>query len=181
MSAPHPRSECDEADPHDDHDQQCDGLFVTHDRKRQDGEKRDAAEKQAYDLILGDAGKVMKEFPDLRMEISGHTSSEGDATKNLKLSQDRSDAVRAYLISVGVAGDRIMSIGFGADKPVGDNKTSAGREKNRRIEFRLLTADDAKTPAGAGGAPASSGPPAAPALPLNPPKGPPPGEPMPAH
>jgi OOP family OmpA-OmpF porin len=144
--------------------------------------KKNSADIQKSSFkLLGDAGKVMKEFPDLRMEISGHTSSEGDPTKNLKLSQDRSDAVRAYLISAGVAGDRIMSIGFGSDKPVGDNKTSAGREKNRRIEFRLLTADDAKTPAGAGGAPASSGPPAAPAPSPGAPKGPPPGEPMPTH
>jgi outer membrane protein OmpA-like peptidoglycan-associated protein len=98
--------------------------------------------------LLGDAGKVMKDYPDLRMEISGHTSSDGDPAKNVKLSQNRSDAVRAYLISAGIAADRMLSVGFGSDKPIGDNKTKAGREKNRRIEFRLMTADDAKPAAG---------------------------------
>jgi OOP family OmpA-OmpF porin len=123
--------------------------------------------------LLGNAAKVMKEYGDLRMEISGHTSSEGDPAKNMKLSQDRSDAVRAYLISGGIAADRIISIGFGSDKPIADNKTKPGREQNRRIEFRLLTSDDAAKMGGAAGAPAPG------TAPVVPPKGPPPGEPMP--
>ncbi|MEO5770368.1 MAG: OmpA family protein [Polyangia bacterium] len=123
--------------------------------------------------LLGNAAKVMKEYADLRMEISGHTSSEGDAAKNMKLSQDRADAVRAYLVSAGIAGDRIIAVGFGSDKPIGDNKTKKGREQNRRIEFRLLTADDARPAAApAGSAPAGGAPATAPA-------GPGPGEPMP--
>ncbi|MBC8133437.1 MAG: OmpA family protein [Deltaproteobacteria bacterium] len=113
--------------------------------------------------LLGNAAKVMKEYGDLRMEISGHTSSEGDAAKNLKLSQDRSDAVRAYLISAGIAGERIVSIGFGSDKPLGDNKAKSGREQNRRIEFRLLTADDAKSTVGGPGGAGLEGKPAEPA------------------
>ena len=127
--------------------------------------------------LLADAVKVMKEYPDLRIEISGHTSSEGDAAKNLKLSQDRADAVRAYLLSAGIGAERITAIGYGSDKPIADNKTSSGRTQNRRIEFRLLTADDAKAaPAGGAleGAAPPAGTPAAPALP-------PAGEPMPAN
>lgn len=130
--------------------------------------------------LLADAAKVMKEYSDLRMEISGHTSSDGDAAKNLKLSQERADAVRAYLISAGIAGDRIVAVGFGSDKPIGDNKAKAGREQNRRIEFRLLTADDAKATTGAGaieGQKPAGSPSAAPVAPSLPPAS---GEPMPA-
>ena len=134
--------------------------------------------------LLAEAVKVMKEYQDVRIEISGHTSSEGDAAKNQKLSQDRADAVKAYLVSAGISGDRITSVGFGSDKPIGDNKTSKGREQNRRIEFRLLTADDAKAaPGGTGleGKPAETPapPPGAGAQPA--PKLPPAGEPMPVE
>ncbi|MES1205035.1 MAG: OmpA family protein [Pseudomonadota bacterium] len=134
--------------------------------------------------LLADAVKVLKEYTDLRIEISGHTSSEGDAAKNLKLSQDRAEAVKAYLVSAGVASDHITAAGFGSDKPIGDNKTSKGREQNRRIEFRLLTTDDANPGAGgrAGAGGVGEGKPAeSPAAGTKPaaPKGPPAGEPIP--
>jgi outer membrane protein OmpA-like peptidoglycan-associated protein len=143
-------------------------------------------QKSSFKLLAG-AVKVMKDFPDLRIEISGHTSSEGDAAKNQKLSQDRADSVKAYLVSAGIGADRVTSIGFGSDKPIGDNKTSKGREQNRRIEFRLLTADDAKAgaaapaPGAAAPAPGGTSAPGAPSLSPAPtaPKGPPAGEPMP--
>jgi OOP family OmpA-OmpF porin len=122
--------------------------------------------------LLGESVKVLKEYPDLRIEISGHTSSEGDPAKNLKLSQDRADAVKAYLVSAGIAADRVTAVGFGSDKPIGDNNTSRGREQNRRIEFRLLTSDDAAKPAPAvlEGRPDSDGPVKAPDLPGAPPR-----------
>jgi outer membrane protein OmpA-like peptidoglycan-associated protein len=96
--------------------------------------------------LLGQAVKVLKEYPDLRIEISGHTSSEGVPAKNLKLSQDRADSVKAYLVSAGIAADRVTAVGFGSDKPIADNKTNKGRQQNRRIEFRLLTSDDVAKP-----------------------------------
>ncbi len=147
--------------------------------------KKNSADIQKSSFkMLAEAVKVMKEFTDVRIEISGHTSSEGDAAKNLKLSSDRAEAVKAYLVSAGISSDRITAAGFGSDKAIGDNKTGKGREQNRRIEFRLLTADDAK--AGASGtlegkpaaAADSSGAPDAAKAPAAP-KGPPPGEPMP--
>ncbi len=127
--------------------------------------------------LLNDAVKVMKEYSDLRIEITGHTSSEGKAAMNLKLSQDRAASVKAYLVAQGIAAERIITLGYGSDKPIADNKTAKGREKNRRIEFRLLTSADS---APAAVAPAGTMAPAAPAAKTPEPKLPPAGEPMPA-
>jgi len=131
--------------------------------------------------VLNDAVKVMKEYPDLRIEIAGHTSSEGVAAKNLKLSQDRAASVKAYFVAQGIPESRITTIGYGSDKPIALNSTPRGREKNRRIEFRLLT-DTGAAPTGApgGAAPAAKSGPVTKA-PAEPPiKLPPAGEPMPA-
>jgi outer membrane protein OmpA-like peptidoglycan-associated protein len=106
--------------------------------------------------VLGDAVKVLKDYPDLKLEVSGHTSSDGKAETNQKLSQDRAESVKAYLVSAGIGGERIVAVGYGSDRSVADNKTKQGREMNRRIEFRLLTSDDtnAAPAAPAGGPPA---------------------------
>jgi len=131
--------------------------------------------------VLNDAVKVMKEYPDLRIEIAGHTSSEGVAAKNLKLSQDRAASVKTYFVAQGIPESRITTIGYGSDKPIALNSTPRGREKNRRIEFRLLT-DTGAAPTGApgGAAPAAKSGPVTKA-PAEPPiKLPPAGEPMPA-
>ena len=87
---------------------------------------------------LDAAVKVLTDYPSLRVEISGHTDTKGKREKNLVLSQDRANSVKAYLVGKGVADDRIVTRGAGPDEPIGDNKTSAGRQMNRRIEFKLL-------------------------------------------
>lgn len=88
--------------------------------------------------VLGNAAKVLKEYPSISLEISGHTSSEGDAAVNQRLSQERADAVKQWLVDNGVPPERLKTRGAGADEPIADNKTAAGREKNRRIEFKVL-------------------------------------------
>ena len=88
--------------------------------------------------VLDGAVKVLQEFPSLNMEISGHTSSEGNKEFNDKLSQERADAVKQWLVDKGVPSDRIKTRGAGPDEPIADNKTPAGRAKNRRIEFKVL-------------------------------------------
>ncbi len=80
---------------------------------------------------------IMNEFPEVVAEIEGHTDNQGDASANKKLSQDRADAVKAYLVGKGIKADRLKSIGYGQEIPVADNKTDAGRKKNRRVEFKL--------------------------------------------
>lgn len=90
---------------------------------------------------LNQAASVMKEFPSFRVEISGHTDSSGDRDKNWDLSRRRADAVRDYLIGRGVAADRLQTRGAGQEEPIADNASKKGRAKNRRIEFKVLTAD----------------------------------------
>jgi outer membrane protein OmpA-like peptidoglycan-associated protein len=75
---------------------------------------------------------VMNENPKLAVELGGHT---GSNEINAKLSQDRADAVREYLIGKGIEPDRIASKGYGETKPVSTNDTDAGRQQNRRVEF----------------------------------------------
>jgi outer membrane protein OmpA-like peptidoglycan-associated protein len=80
---------------------------------------------------------IMNEFPEVSAEIEGHTDNQGDAEANKKLSQERADAVKAYLTGKGINSERLKSIGYGQEIPVADNKTDAGRKKNRRVEFKL--------------------------------------------
>ena len=91
--------------------------------------------------VLDNAVKVLKQFPDTRVEISGHTDSDGGHDYNVDLSQRRADSVKKYLQDKGIDGARMQTKGYGPDKPIADNKTKKGKAKNRRIEFKLLTGD----------------------------------------
>jgi OOP family OmpA-OmpF porin len=95
----------------------------------------------SYDL-LDKAYQLLGDFPDVSVEISGHTSSEGNADRNLELSLRRAEAVKAYLVKRGIDASRILTVGHGAENPVADNKTEEGRVLNRRIEFKVLKASD---------------------------------------
>lgn len=75
------------------------------------------------------------------LDIEGHTDSRGAADKNLLLSQQRADACKNYLVSIGIADSRIESVGYGEMNPIADNDTEEGRAKNRRTEFELKWAE----------------------------------------
>jgi OOP family OmpA-OmpF porin len=92
--------------------------------------------------ILERAYQLLEDNPNIWIEISGHTSSDGDADRNLELSLHRAEAVKAYLVTRGILDTRILTVGHGSDVPLGDNRTDDGRRKNRRIEFRILHANE---------------------------------------
>ncbi|MFN4145264.1 MAG: OmpA family protein [Runella sp.] len=81
---------------------------------------------------------TFNENPGLVLEIGGHTDNVGSDASNLKLSQDRADAVREYLIGKGIEPDRVQSKGYGEAKPKSTNDTEEGRQTNRRVEFKIL-------------------------------------------
>lgn len=89
--------------------------------------------------IMEKAYQLLEKHPKLSVEISGHTSAEGDHDRNLRLSLARAEAVKAYLVGRGIDGARIQTVGHGSDVPIGDNKTEDGRKVNRRIEFHILS------------------------------------------
>ena len=82
--------------------------------------------------------KVLKIKSDLKVEIAGHTDSEGDDVSNMKLSQARAETVVKYLVSKGVKATQLMAQGYGETEPIEDNETEKGRQLNRRTEARIL-------------------------------------------
>ncbi|HVX50646.1 MAG TPA: OmpA family protein [Chitinophagaceae bacterium] len=75
---------------------------------------------------------------DVRVEIAGHTDNVGKDADNLVLSQQRADAVKAWLVKKGIAASRIIAKGYGATQPIADNDTDEGRQRNRRTEVKVL-------------------------------------------
>jgi outer membrane protein OmpA-like peptidoglycan-associated protein/tetratricopeptide (TPR) repeat protein len=81
--------------------------------------------------------KLMKDVPNLKIEISGHTDNTGSATVNDFLSQQRAEAVVTYLSSKGIAAARMTAKGYGSNLPIATNKTEEGKQQNRRTEFEI--------------------------------------------
>ncbi len=86
---------------------------------------------------LDEVVRIMGENPDAKLTVDGHTDNTGSDELNDKLSQNRAEAVKAYLSSKGVDASRLTATGYGEKQPVADNKTAAGRQKNRRVEMKL--------------------------------------------
>jgi len=72
------------------------------------------------------------------LKLAGHTDNTGSMQVNLKLSKDRAEAVKAYLVSKGANASRIEATGYGPNQPIADNSTAEGRQQNRRVEFSLF-------------------------------------------
>ena len=79
--------------------------------------------------------QLMTENPDLKFSVEGHTDSTGNAASNQTLSEQRSQAIVAKLVELGIAQDRLTAVGKGQNSPIADNNTDEGRAKNRRVEF----------------------------------------------
>ena len=82
--------------------------------------------------------KVLKENPDLKLEVIGHTDSRGSHAYNIMLSQERAQAVRNWLVEHGASPDQLFIKGLGEADPIAPNDTPDGRAKNRRVEFKVI-------------------------------------------
>ncbi|HEX8516922.1 MAG TPA: DUF5723 family protein [Bacteroidia bacterium] len=94
--------------------------------------------KQESFASLDELAALMAKKPNWRLKISGHTDNQGKAATNLKLSEKRAKAIQQYLVSKGISADRFKVEWFGHKKPIADNKTEEGRQKNRRVEMLII-------------------------------------------
>jgi outer membrane protein OmpA-like peptidoglycan-associated protein len=90
----------------------------------------------AYDR-LDQLARTLNNYPKSQVKITGHTDSQGADDFNLRLSEQRADRVREYLIHQGVSASRISSFGMGEARPLASNNTEAGRQQNRRVEIEI--------------------------------------------
>jgi OOP family OmpA-OmpF porin len=98
--------------------------------------------------ILDEVVKLMNVNKDVKLvAIEGHTDSKGSVPMNEKLSDDRANSCRQYLVDKGIHPDRLTAKGFGPHKPIADNETAEGRQRNRRVEFHIRDKADTGQPA----------------------------------
>jgi len=96
-----------------------------------------ALEEESFP-VLDELVAYLNRKDDERIEVQGHTDNVGSAPSNLKLSDDRANTVRAYLLMKGIDPLRVTAKGYGMSQPVSDNKTDEGRAQNRRTEVKIL-------------------------------------------
>ena len=93
----------------------------------------------AYFNLLAKVQRAIREYPNAKITIEGHTDSVGDERYNLRLSTQRAQSVRSYLIAnMGIMGNRLDAIGYGESRPIASNETAPGRAKNRRTDIVLF-------------------------------------------
>jgi outer membrane protein OmpA-like peptidoglycan-associated protein len=85
--------------------------------------------------MLNEIADLLLKRAEIEVRIEGHTDSRASMRHNMKLSQARADSVKRYLVERGVDGARMNAVGYGPTRPIDDNRTAAGREANRRVEF----------------------------------------------
>lgn len=98
--------------------------------------------RQSSFPALDKLAQTLVEAKNWKLEIDGHTDDKGSDSYNQKLSQDRANAVKTYLVSKGVVADTITATGYGETKPIVKNDSDANRERNRRVEFKIIKANN---------------------------------------
>lgn len=94
--------------------------------------------KTQSEAVCRDIINILKEYPDAKFSIDGHTDSVGSAASNQRLSESRAASIKQFLINGGVASKRLTSKGYGESNPISPNTTKAGRATNRRVEINLI-------------------------------------------
>ncbi|MCB0451238.1 MAG: OmpA family protein, partial [Confluentibacter sp.] len=94
--------------------------------------------KPQSEKVLADIVAILKEYPNAKFTVEGHTDSVGSEKTNQSLSEARALSVKEYLVANGVDEFRLSSKGYGESKPIDSNKTAAGRANNRRVEINLV-------------------------------------------
>jgi OmpA-OmpF porin, OOP family len=89
--------------------------------------------------LLNEVAQALGDNPTIKVRIEGHTDSRGSDKFNLKLSRGRAASVRKYLLDRGIDAERMIAEGYGEGTPIADNRTAAGREQNRRVEFFITS------------------------------------------
>jgi len=87
---------------------------------------------------LDEVGQMMKENTKLEIQLEGHTDNQGSSKANLALSEERVEAVKRYLVAMGIGKDRIKTKAFGGSQPLSNEMTQEARAMNRRVELRIL-------------------------------------------
>jgi OOP family OmpA-OmpF porin len=118
------------------------------------GNKIEITEKVMFDFnqatikveshsLLADVAKVISEHKGIKkIRVEGHTDSDGEDAYNKKLSQQRADAVKSFLVKAGIGGNLLQAVGYGEEKPIAANDTEEGKDKNRRVEFVVVQNTD---------------------------------------
>jgi outer membrane protein OmpA-like peptidoglycan-associated protein len=88
--------------------------------------------------VLNEIVSSLREWPEVKVEVQGHADITGNPDSNRELSMARAETVRQYLVSKGIAQERLTAKGYGQDRPIADNNTAAGRAKNRRVELNRI-------------------------------------------
>lgn len=88
--------------------------------------------------VLDLIAQQMKKNPDARFQLDGHSSAEGTEQRNMMLSVDRANGVKAYLVNNGIQNSKLITKGFGETKPLVSNSTEANKALNRRVEIKLF-------------------------------------------
>ncbi|NLN61674.1 MAG: OmpA family protein [Myxococcales bacterium] len=102
--------------------------------------------KEESHQLLSDVADVLKENPKvLLINIEGHTDADGADKYNKELSQKRAEAVKEHLVGLGIDEARLNAIGYGKERPIADNNTEEGKEKNRRVEFIIAKTEKASS------------------------------------
>lgn len=101
--------------------------------------KTDSADiNSSFYPVLNSVARVLKKYDNSTVLVSGHTDSTGSAEYNLKLSRERAQSVASYLEGQGIKSSRFEVLGMGSSNPIASNDTANGREKNRRVEIKII-------------------------------------------